>query len=176
MQIQGGDKTPWIETDGSKALWIYDSKSVISRMWNMETGEEYVKEMSEWYSPASDHPYRIGIEWTPGTNDISSLFSNQNIIAVSAGLLSPIIDTLVTVELLFSGSTLVTVPDNLFLGGNRTQLNFTRCFNGCSYLTGHTPLVDGQELWEYYQGVQSDRCFFGCSGLENYDEIPAGWK
>ena len=49
--------------------------------------------------------------------------------------------------------------------------NFVECFKGCSNLTGTAPT-----LWSQFSGANRTQCFNGCTKLDNYADIPDGWK
>jgi len=172
---EGIDSLPWIETTGEYAIQLYDRKNCIAKMWNLETGEEYTKGMYGWNPPNLGYPYKIGIEWTPDVTDVSDIFARAQIRTVSAGLLSPIADTLVNVLGMFSYCHLVSIPDNMFKGCNNIT-NFQNCFNQCQGLTGPTTTIDGLELWEYFPDANGLGCYAYCTGLSNYNEIPSAWK
>lgn len=142
----------------------------------MKTGEEYEYGAYGWYIRSTGYPYRIGIEWVPDTVSVYNIFSQLDpIITVSDRLLAPIAGTLITVANLFDRSNIVTVPDNLFRGCDNL-VDFSNCFYGCNDMRGRTPKVDGLELWERFPDANGQFCFYECTGLDNYDEIPEEWK
>ena len=54
------------------------------------------------------------------------------------------------------------------------RINISQMFYGCSKVVGTVP---ADKLWN--SGKTFDNsigCFYGCTSLTNYDEIPAGWK
>ena len=79
----------------------------------------------------------------------------------------------------FEYSGIQSIPDGMFT--NCTKItSFLMCFHNCTNLTGKAP-----ELWllgtnskeNNYQGSPNGAgCFAGCTGLDNYDEIPDYWK
>ncbi|GEM_PF-1279701 len=79
---------------------------------------------------------------------------------------------------------LVNIPTNLF-DYNEKVCYFEATFENCTGLTGTTPKTNGIEIWERLQYPQFplhssyyffDRCFRGCTGLVNYNEIPSTAK
>lgn len=76
---------------------------------------------------------------------------------------------------------LTTLGEGVFEGCNLdTVQDFSNCFLNCESLEGSAP-----ELWltgtnseeNNYIGLPDGHaCFYGCTSLENYDEIPAYWK
>ena len=82
-------------------------------------------------------------------------------------------------EVHFEYSGIQSIPDGMFT--NCTKItSFLMCFRNCTNLTGKAP-----ELWllgtnskeNNYQGSPNGAgCFAGCTGLDNYDEIPDYWK
>lgn len=81
----------------------------------------------------------------------------------------------------FAGCTsLESIPDNFFVSGIAPVTTYEGMFYGCTNLTGNAP-----ELWlqvpngssNGYQGTPEGLgCFYGCSKLSNYDQIPEYWK
>ena len=49
--------------------------------------------------------------------------------------------------------------------------NFVETFKGCSKLTGTAPT-----LWIQFSSANRTQCFNGCTKLDNYADIPDGWK
>ena len=62
--------------------------------------------------------------------------------------------------------------------------SFTNCFQNCTGLTSSTPLDnDGTPLYNRSEGKEGysvanshDGCFYGCTLMSDYSNIPAGWK
>lgn len=81
----------------------------------------------------------------------------------------------------FAGCTsLDSIPDNFFVSGIAPVTTYEGMFYGCTNLKGNAP-----ELWlqvpngssNGYQGTPEGLgCFYGCSKLSNYDQIPEYWK
>ncbi|HOM01558.1 MAG TPA: dockerin type I domain-containing protein [Acetivibrio sp.] len=65
---------------------------------------------------------------------------------------------------------LVEIPEGLF-DNNLSVTDFASCFWGCKNLTGLAP-----DLWMRSNVKYSNSCFYGCTKLSNYDEIPGGWR
>lgn len=62
------------------------------------------------------------------------------------------------------------IPSNLF-ANNPSVTNFAHTFMGCTGFSGDAPA-----LWTTHPSASGRECFKDCSGLQNYDEIPSGWK
>ena len=80
---------------------------------------------------------------------------------------------------------LTSIPANLF-DNNRKVTDFAYTFYGCKALTGESPytMIDGQKVHLYERAnypeqftapENSDRCFYGCTGLTDYSQIPTDW-
>ena len=76
-------------------------------------------------------------------------------------------------------SNLTTIGDNAF-ANCQNVISYQGTFENCTNLTGHAP-----ELWEsgtnseendYCGTPNGNSCFYNCTKLENYDEIPFYWK
>lgn len=90
--------------------------------------------------------------------------------------------------------SLKSIPVSLF--DTTTRINYVNdCFSGCVSLTGESPYTiitnaDGEEVKVHlYERTRDDNfpnapvsssahtaCFAGCTGLSDYDNIPADWK
>lgn len=80
----------------------------------------------------------------------------------------------------FSGCTnLRNIPENLF-ANNLEVVSFINCFASCSNLQGK-----GIELWirgtntstnEYKGNPDGKACYYNCTKLDNYNDIPEYWK
>ncbi|MDR2764121.1 MAG: leucine-rich repeat protein [Tannerella sp.] len=86
------------------------------------------------------------------------------------------------IENAFAQSPLIAIP-NLLFDNNKGITSFYQCFFRCLSLTGSTPSgSDGVKLWEragqpgYPASINGGVCFYLCSGLDDFDAIPAGWK
>lgn len=82
---------------------------------------------------------------------------------------------------MFEGTGLTEIPPLLF-SKNSLISNFSKTFYNCSSLRGNTPKDQYGELWER-QGqsglpsyIQRTDCFYGCTGLTNYNDIPTAWR
>ena len=62
------------------------------------------------------------------------------------------------------------IPENLFIN-NINISNFKTTFCGCSKLNGNAPA-----LWERTNVTNSQWCFYDCTNLSNYNDIPSTWK
>lgn len=88
---------------------------------------------------------------------------------------------------LFNGCTkLTTVPVGI-LDNNKKITSVYEMFNGCTLLTGSSPyttvnsvnvhLYERADYPETFTTPNTIRnCFTGCTGLSDYDDIPADWK
>lgn len=65
--------------------------------------------------------------------------------------------------------SLTSIPTGLF--DNITATRFEYCFYNDSALTGLAP-----ELWLRDPEPNGTHCFYDCDSLDNYADIPAGWK
>ena len=85
----------------------------------------------------------------------------------------------------YSCKALTSIPANLF-DNNRKVTDFAYTFYGCKALTGESPytMIDGQKVHLYERAnypeqftapENSDRCFYGCTGLTDYSQIPTDW-
>ena len=104
------------------------------------------------------------------------------------------VTAVITVNSMFSGCTnLKSCPVDFF--DNMKQItNVGNLFNGCSSLTGESPYttVNGVKYHLYERTGENEAasglkalgtatsnrkgCFAGCTGLSDYDSIPAEWK
>lgn len=97
-------------------------------------------------------------------------------------------DTSVSFKECFTGCTnLTSIPASLFDAAKKAK-NFTYTFAGCEKLTGESPFTTTTSgkihLYERMTMAASDgfnasisgtNCFSGCTGLDDYDMIPAAW-
>lgn len=81
-------------------------------------------------------------------------------------------------------TSLETIPASLF-DNNKKVTNFTHSFLNCTKLTGDVPYtLSGEDkiyLWDRdgtngYSLPNGNECFKGCTRLDDYANIPAGWK
>lgn len=71
----------------------------------------------------------------------------------------------------FSGCiSLMINPEHLFDDITNVGILGGFLFN-CISLTGNAP-----KLWEMFPSVEGLNCFYNCTNLSNYDEIPDYWK
>ena len=79
----------------------------------------------------------------------------------------------------FAYTGITSIPENLFENCPNVK-SFGATFAGCTNLMGEAPQLwlrvpNGEE--NYYIGTPiGDRCFWKCTKLENYSEIPDFWK
>lgn len=67
-------------------------------------------------------------------------------------------------------NSLTEIPDGLF-NNNDKAVNFSDCFRNCIELEGLAPALWLRPNVQKYSG-----CFYGCTKLSNYDDIPGDWK
>ena len=65
---------------------------------------------------------------------------------------------------------LTSIPTGLF-DNIQNATDFSACFFYCYNLRGNAP-----ELWNKYPSADGTRCFYMCSRLSNYSNIPSAWK
>jgi hypothetical protein len=82
----------------------------------------------------------------------------------------------------FSYMAITSIPNMLF-DSNKEITNFYECFLNSYQLTGLTPSgSDGLKLWEragqpgYPASINGTRCFYACRQLDEYGDIPSGWR
>ena len=83
---------------------------------------------------------------------------------------------------------LKSIPSSLFDNNRKvTSFSFTCTFHGCSALTGESPytMIDGQKVHLYERADYPEHftaptgfqdCFYECTKLTDYAQIPSGWK
>ena len=84
----------------------------------------------------------------------------------------------------FYGCTsLTTIPEGLFSGvtGNANSNTvglFDSTFYGCTSVKGTTPKINGKKIWVVFEFSASVgiKCFYKCTKLSDYNEIPNEWK
>lgn len=70
-------------------------------------------------------------------------------------------------------SSLTAIPSDIFDSQKSSATTFTNTFKGCTALDGNAP-----ELWDsgvWTAVVSNADCFDGCTGLDNYADIPSAW-
>lgn len=95
---------------------------------------------------------------------------------------------LATITSVFSGCTgLTSIPAGLFDNNKKIKTAKT-AFKNCSALTGESPFtqIDGRKIHLYERtaalgftavtNTNATDCFAGCTGLSDYDAMPAAWK
>ena len=74
---------------------------------------------------------------------------------------------------------LTTIGEHMFEGCESVE-SYRWTFSGCYNLTGKAPELwltgDNSEENDYAGTPDGGNCFRGCTGLENYEEIPEYWK
>lgn len=120
------------------------------------------------------------------TKNSASLFEDcSNLTSIPKGLFDSFTEV-TGFATLFSGCTnLKSVPVSLFDQCKKVS-SFANAFNGCTALTGESPytLVNGIKVHLYERSTDNGfktpatktKCFFNCTGLSDYDSIPAEWK
>ena len=76
-------------------------------------------------------------------------------------------------------TSLTSIPENLFANCSNVA-NFVATFYECTALTGNSiPLWERVENGSSsgYKGIpDGESCYYGCEGLEDYNNIPDYWK
>ena len=80
----------------------------------------------------------------------------------------------------FNGCTgLTSIPANLFAGietgGEYQVAMFNQTFYNCKNLTGYSPKINGQYLYEIWPSVSNQQTYTNDKGLTDYDCIPTAW-
>ena len=116
----------------------------------------------------------------PGLTNIQEAFADSKLQTIPADEFSNNKE-LVNVSKVFLNSTELTNMPNFL--ENKKITNFSQAFDGCSKLTGSTPVDEnGYKLWQragkegYPATINGEHCFRGCTLLDDYDEIPSNWK
>ena len=123
-------------------------------------------------------------------NDAGYIFGWSGITEVPEGLFDKCTDIEYFSGLFAECKNLKSLPVNLF-DFNKKAKNFYQTFRDCTALTGESPYtiinVDGTDVKvhlyerssypEYFTApTVSSICFQNCTGLSDYDNIPANWK
>lgn len=175
MAMQGGDRFPWIESDaGMNFIQFSPASDCVARCWDMYTGEEFNPK-----TPIQIHPngrkIKLGIEWKDLAEYDLSGGSLSWAADISPYFLSQIADRITSVsQLFYMNNRLKKLPDD-FLKGLGPYVDFRSCFAFASELL-YTPKVDGLELWEAYPYANGQGCFYYCTQLPNWNDIPYEWK
>lgn len=116
----------------------------------------------------------------PGLTNIEEAFADSKLQTIPVDEFSNNKE-LVNVSKVFLNSTELTNMPNFL--ENKKITNFSQAFDGCSKLTGSTPVDEnGYKLWQragksgYPAKINGEHCFRGCTQLDDYDEIPSNWK
>lgn len=116
----------------------------------------------------------------PGLTNIQEAFADSKLQTIPVDEFSNNKE-LVNVSKVFLNSTELTNMPNFL--ENKKITNFSQAFDGCSKLTGSTPVDEnGYKLWQragkqgYPATINGEHCFRGCTQLDDYDEIPSNWK
>lgn len=114
--------------------------------------------------------------------NIDNLFENTKISSIPENFLEDFTLTTnsLSAEYTFRNCTnLTSIPNNFISNIISTNSvdNLTGMFSGCTNLRGSTPTtLDGRKWWEVIPEAKGIRCFEGCTNLDDYNEIPNGWK
>lgn len=118
-------------------------------------------------APNSYWPREI-VQWGDlGFKNLEGAFMCYYLTKIPAGVMSMPLCT--NFKQMFSGSGLTMIPTSIICSPSVTDM--TRMFYACVSMTGIAP-----NLWDIYPSVLHTYCFYVCSGLSNYNAIPAGWK
>lgn len=116
----------------------------------------------------------------PGLTNIQEAFADSKLQTIPVDEFSNNKE-LVNVSKVFLNSTELTNMPNFL--ENKKITNFSQAFDGCSKLTGSTPVDEnGYKLWQragkqgYPATINGEHCFRGCTQLDDYNEIPDNWK
>ena len=147
----------------------------VARCWDMYTGEEYSPRTPIQIKPPNGRAMKLGIEWKDlGSYDLQGGDLSW-VVAISPYFLKQIADRITSVAGLFRyNNRLEKLPDDFFKGLD-PYVNFSSCFYQASKLL-YTPKVDGLELWEAYPNANGQGCFYNCTQLPNWNDIPYEWK
>lgn len=119
-----------------------------------------------------------------------SFVNCAGITEIPAGLFDsvPPASTVVTFNECFAGCTsLKSIPAGLFDAAKKAK-DFGYAFANCAALTGESPYTDfsGTKVHLYQRKtydtsifnnrISGTSCFYGCTGLSDYDSIPNDWK
>ena len=103
----------------------------------------------------------------PNVTDFSSAFSGTAITSIPENLFANC-SNVTDFSSAFSGTPITSIPEHLFDKCNNIR-DIIFCFSNCKNLTGNAP-----ELW--LREINGRNCFYNCTNLDNYDEIPDFWK
>ncbi len=153
-----------------------------------ETAVSYLKEIIQWGETGLrgiDFEYFRNL--TKIVQPIEKSFENLEYVGFSGSAITSIPDRMfanctkiTSFERAFEDcGNLQTIGEGVF-DGCKNVTSYVGTFADCTNLTGKAP-----ELWllgtnskeNNYQGSpDGEGCFYGCTGLDNYDEIPDYWK
>lgn len=106
--------------------------------------------------------------YTPEIGFLDQVFTGTPVRSIPSGLLAPL-EGLYFVRGLFAATQIREIPSLLFVG-NPLITDFQSCFYNCAAASGPAPL-----LWEQFPDAFGFNCFYGCTGLSNYADIPRSW-
>ncbi|MDD5599633.1 MAG: leucine-rich repeat protein, partial [Victivallaceae bacterium] len=116
--------------------------------------------------------FNTAFGWTSIASIPSGLFDNNTLVTTFEGCFN-------------NCASLAAIPSGLF-DNNTAVTNFVSCFSGCASLSGASG-----ELWlnpsgagnytltspDYDSGVPNgENCYYNCTGLSDYADIPTYWK
>ena len=164
--------------------------------WGDGKVDEIVRNDTEWtdyshtYIDAGVHTIKIGGVATAYSLDTSwasiGFWGNKNIIGISGslGAICPTIGDGTTIdsqpsfyEAFYDCTELTEISENLFSGvsGAATDM-FALTFYGCTGLKGNSAKIGDKYLYEIYDDSVGPGCYYGATGLSDYDNIPDKWK
>lgn len=107
----------------------------------------------------------------PKVTDFGQCFYGSGLISIPPGLFRN--NTLAENFTMCFGSNnalITSIPAGLF-DNCINVTNFWSCFSYCVELTGNAP-----ELWVKFPTAYGIKCFYNCTKLTNYAEMPENWK
>lgn len=122
-----------------------------------------------------------------GVRELNETFKDcTSLESLPEGLLSPL-TALERMVSTFAGCTSLTSIPAAFFDSNRTLTVVEGVFMNCSALAGESPYTEagGTHIHLYERDLRPDLftpverpylCFFGCTGLLDYNQIPLDWK
>lgn len=122
---------------------------------------------------------------SPLLEDFTATFAGcTSLTTLPADLFAPCVNAKNMIFVFQDCTSLTGIPTGLFDKCKKVT-NFTRSFSGCSSLLGSSPYTEVSDnrvhLYERdtsngFSVPVGEKCFFGCTGLEDYADIPAFWK
>ncbi len=110
----------------------------------------------------------------------------ENLVSIPEGLFDNCPDATNFARAFYDCKALTSIPEDLFKNNTKVT-NFTSTFYGCTSLTGKSAhdVIDGADVYLYQRSdypstyttpTNYSGCYSGCSGLDDYSNIPSSWK